>query len=82
MEKQRSKYTNEEELIIEQRAIEYIKRKPNASRTRIAIYAGAGVSVLERLEKNGNFKLPKPMSVKQIRKQSDWGNLLGKLSAK
>jgi|TARA_R110000803_G_scaffold124736_2_gene192464 hypothetical protein len=74
MEKQRSNYTDEEEIVIEKRAIEYMQKKPNASRTRVAIYAGVGVAVLERLEKNGNFKLPKPMTSKQVRKTNkDWG---------
>jgi len=75
MDKQRSNYTAEEEIIIEQRAIEYMKKKNNDSRTRIALYAGVGIAVLERLEKNGNFKLPKPMTPKQIRKTFNWTNL-------
>jgi hypothetical protein len=70
----RSRYTKEEEDTFEKRAIEYIKNKPDASRKKIADYAGVGISVLERLEKNGNFKLPKPMSVKQIRKKFNWTN--------
>ena len=54
--KQRSHYTEEEEKEFEKRVVEYMKKKPNANKTRIAIYAGVGISVLERLEKNGNFK--------------------------
>ena len=74
IKKQRSNYTKEEEMVIEKRAIEYMEKKPNASLTRVAIYAGVGVTVLERLEKNGNFKLPKPMTSKQIRKTNKyWG---------
>lgn len=72
--KQRSHYTEEEEKEFEKRVVEYMKKKPNANKTRIAIYAGVGISVLERLEKNGNFKLPEPLTAKQIRKTNkDWG---------
>jgi len=80
MDKQRSKYTAEEEIVIEQRTIDYIKRTPNASRARIAKYAGVGIEVLKRLEKKGNFKLPPPMTSKQIKKQTNWTDMLGSLS--
>jgi len=74
MEKQRSHYSNEELIVFEERAKDFIKRKPEASRKRVADYAGVGLSVLERLEKNGNFKLPKAMTSKQIRKiNKNWG---------
>ena len=74
MEKQRSHYSNEELVVFEERAKDFIKRKPEASRKRVADYAGVGLSVLERLEKNGNFKLPKAMTSKQIRKiNKNWG---------
>jgi hypothetical protein len=74
MEKQRSHYTNDELKVFEERAKDFIERKPEASRKRIADYAGVGISVLERLEKNGNFKLPKAMTSKQIRRiNKDWG---------
>ena len=73
MGKQRSNYTSDELKVFEKRAKEFIERKPNASRAKISIYSGVGISVLERLEKNGAFKLPKPMTSKQIRKTNkDW----------
>jgi len=73
MDKQRSHYTKEEEAKFIVRAKDFIKRKPEASRKRVADYAGVGLTVLERLEKNGAFKLPKPMTSKQIRKTNkDW----------
>ena len=69
-----SNYTNEELVVFEERAKDFIKRKPEASRKRVSDYAGVGLTVLERLEKNGAFKLPKPMTSKQIRKTNkDWG---------
>ena len=74
MGKQRSNYTSDELKVFEKRAKEFIERKANASRAKISIYSGVGISVLERLEKNGAFKLPKPMTSKQIRKTNkDWG---------
>ena len=61
MDKQRSNYTQEELQTFEQRAVEFIKKNPNANRTRIANYAGVGITV------------------KQVRKTHDWGNMLGSL---
>ena len=80
MDKQKSNYTKEEEIAIEQRTIDFITKTPDASRTRIAKYAGVGISVLKRLEKKGNFKLPLPMTPKQIRRKTNWTNKLGNLS--
>tara|TARA_R110002050_G_scaffold152028_1_gene279353 strand:- start:145 stop:378 length:234 start_codon:yes stop_codon:yes gene_type:complete len=71
-----TKYTKEEEDVFEQRVIEYIKKKPNASRRKVSDYAGVGIAVLERLEKNGNFVLPKPMTSKQVRKLHGWTDSL------
>tara|TARA_R100000781_G_scaffold114701_1_gene86231 strand:- start:230 stop:484 length:255 start_codon:yes stop_codon:yes gene_type:complete len=82
MEKQRSSYNEDELKVFEKRAVEYIKNKPNANRTRICKYVGVGIGILERLEKNGNFKLPEPLTSKQQRKLSDWGNMLGELGSK
>jgi hypothetical protein len=79
MDKQRSNYTQEELQKFEQRAIEFIKKNPKANRTRIANYAGVGITVLVKLSKNGTFKLPEPMNPKQVRKTHDWGNMLGSL---
>ena len=76
-----NKYTDEEEKVFEERAKDFIGRKPEASRKRVSDYAGVGIAVLERLEKNGAFKLPKPKTVKESRKRvaevrrinKDWG---------
>lgn len=74
MKMQRNFYSDEQLKTFEERAKDFIERKPEASRKRIADYAGVGIVVLERLEKNGNFKLPKAMTSKQIRKiNKDWG---------
>ena len=61
------------------RAIEFMKKKPDASRTRVANYAGVGLSVLERFEKEGKLTLPKPMTKKQVRNKYNWADTLGKL---
>jgi hypothetical protein len=74
MKMQRNFYSDEQLKTFEERAKDFIERKPEASRKRIADYAGVGIGVLERLEKNGNFKLPKAMTSKQIRRiNKDWG---------
>ena len=74
MKMQRNFYSDEQLKTFEERAKDFIERKPEASRKRIADYAGVGIGVLERLEKNGNFKLPKSMTSKQIRRiNKDWG---------
>jgi predicted protein tyrosine phosphatase len=79
MSKQRSNYTAEELEVFKQRTIDFIQKHPDANRSRISRYAGVGISVLEKLEKTGAFKLPKPMNPKQVRKTHDWGNMLGSL---
>ena len=61
------------------RAIEFMEKKPDACRTRIAKYAGVGLSVLERFEREGKLTLPKPMTKKQINNKYKWQNTLGKL---
>ena len=62
-----NKYNKEQEE-------EFIERKPNSSRAKIAKYSGCDVTVLERLQDIGGFKLPKPMTSKQQRKLSkNWG---------
>jgi hypothetical protein len=61
------------------RAIEFMKKKPDASRARVAMYAGVGLSVLERFESEGKLTLPKPMTKKQINNKYKWQNTLGKL---
>jgi glutathione synthase/RimK-type ligase-like ATP-grasp enzyme len=61
------------------RAIEFMEKKPDASRARVAMYAGVGLSVLERFEKEGKLTLPKPMTKKQARNKYNWADTLGKL---
>ena len=54
-------YTEEEKAKIIQRALDYMKRKPNTTRNKVALYAGVAVSVLERW----GIELPKPITAKQ-----------------
>ena len=61
------------------RAIEFMEKKPDASRARIAKYAGVGLSVLERFESEGKLTLPKAMTKKQVRNKYNWADTLGKL---
>ena len=61
------------------RALEFMKKKPDACRTRIAKYAGVGLSVLERFESEGKLTLPKAMTKKQVRNKYKWTDALGKL---
>jgi len=61
------------------RAIEFMEKKPDASRARVANYAGVGLSVLERFEKEGKLTLPKPMTKKQVRNKYNWADTLGKI---
>ena len=65
-----------------ERAIRFIKENPKASRAKIMTYAGCGISVLERFEKEGRLKLPPVMTSKQARKQSPWAKTLGQLSGR
>jgi len=65
-----------------ERAIRFMKENPEASRTKIMIYAGCGIGVLERFEKEGRLKLPPVMTSKQARKQSPWAKTLGQLSGR
>ena len=74
-----SHYSQEEQEEFLTRAIEFMKKKPDASRARVAMYAGVGLSVLERFEKEGKLTLPKPMTKKQARNKYNWADTLGKL---
>lgn len=65
-------YTDEQEQVFIDRAIEYTNKNPTTSKGKLAKYAGVGVAVLERLEKEGKIKLPKTFSKKQIRATSPW----------
>lgn len=82
MPRTRTRYskTQEEEFLV--RAKRFIKENPNTNRTRIAMYAGVGVAVLERLEEEGKIKLPPPMTSQQRRKRTNWANTLGQLSGR
>ncbi len=74
-----SHYSQEEQEEFLTRAIEFMQKKPDASRARVAKYAGVGLSVLERFESEGKMKLPKPMTSKQIRNKYKWTDILGKM---
>ena len=75
----RHHYREEEYAEFLSRAIEFMEKKPDASRARVANYAGVGLSVLERFEKEGKLTLPKPMTKKQARNKYNWADTLGKL---
>jgi hypothetical protein len=75
----RHHYKEEEYAEFLSRAIEFMEKKPDASRARVANYAGVGLSVLERFEKEGKLTLPKPMTKKQVRNKYNWADTLGKL---
>tara|TARA_R110002124_G_scaffold284259_2_gene461207 strand:- start:77 stop:304 length:228 start_codon:yes stop_codon:yes gene_type:complete len=65
-------YTDEQEQVFLDRATEYMNKNPQASRGKLAIYAGVSVMVLERLETEGRIKLPQKLTSKQIRASSPW----------
>ena len=75
----RHHYREEEYAEFLSRAIEFMEKKPDASRARIAKYAGVGLSVLERFESEGKLTLPKAMTKKQVRNKYNWADTLGKL---
>ena len=77
-----NKYTQDQYNEFLERAIRFMKENPNASRAKVALYAGVGVAVLERFEKEGRLKLPPVMTSKQARKQSPWAKTLGQLSGR
>tara|TARA_R110000851_G_scaffold134116_2_gene269299 strand:+ start:752 stop:919 length:168 start_codon:yes stop_codon:yes gene_type:complete len=49
-----------------------MEKNPKTTRGKIALYAGVGVSVLERFEKEGRLTLPPKMTIKQARASSPW----------
>ena len=65
-----------------ERAIRFMKENPKASRAKVTTYAGCGIGVLERFEKEGRLKLPPVMTSKQARKLSPWAKTLGQLSGR
>jgi len=77
-----SKYTAERYLEFATRAKEFIAKNPDASRKRIADYAGVHAGALDRLSKDYGFVMPKAMTPQQTRRASNWGTILGGLSKK
>ena len=61
-------YTKEEKTKIIERALDYMKRNPNTTRNKVAVYAGVAVSVLERW----GIELPKPITAKQRMGKTPW----------
>ena len=61
-------YTVEEKTKIIERALDYMKRNPNTTRNKVALYAGVAISVLERW----GIELPKPITVKQRMDKTPW----------
>lgn len=61
-------YTAEEKTKIIERALDYMERKPNTTRNKVALYAGVAVSVLERW----GIELPKPITAKQRMGKTPW----------
>jgi len=77
-----NKYTQDQYNEFLERAIRFMKENPNASRAKVALYAGVGVAVLERFEKEGKLKLPPVMTSKQARARNNWATTLGQLSGR
>ena len=61
-------YSEEEKTKIIERALDYMKRKPETTRNKVATYAGVAVTVLERW----GVELPKPISAKKRMSKSPW----------
>jgi len=68
----RRHYSDEKEQEFLTRALAYMEKNPKTTRAKIALYAGVGVSVLERFEKEGKLTLPPKMTIKQARASSPW----------
>jgi|TARA_R110000824_G_scaffold4980_1_gene23346 hypothetical protein len=68
----RRHYSDEKEQEFLTRAIAYMEKNPKTTRGKVALYAGVGVSVLERFEKEGRLTLPPKMTIKQARATSPW----------
>jgi len=78
-------YSTEEKEVIINRAKDYMQRKPDAPRTKVATYAGVGlsvlirwakendfVSVLIRWAKENDFVIPEPITSKQRMAKTPW----------
>ena len=61
-------YSEEEKAKIIERALDYMKRKPETTRNKVATYAGVAVTVLERW----GVELPKPITAKKRMSKSPW----------
>ena len=61
-------YSEEEKAKIIERALDYMKRKPDTTRNKVAVYAGVAISVLERW----GVVLPEPITTKQRMRKSPW----------
>lgn len=77
-----SQYTQEKYKEFAMRAKEFIEKNPDASRKRVADYAGVHAGALDRLSKDYGFTMPKALTPQQARKASNWGTILGGLSKK
>ena len=75
-------YSQEQYNEFLERAIRFLKENPNTSRAKVALYAGVGISVLERFEKEGKLKLPQVLTKMQARARSNWATTLGQLSGR
>jgi hypothetical protein len=76
-----SSYTPEQLDTFIERVQQYQTENPDATRAGLARYAGADISVLKRLEKQGKLELPKPITRQQQRKRGiDWAKTLGRLN--
>ncbi len=74
-------YTPEQLNTIVERVQQNKTENPHATRASLARYAGCGISVLKRLEKQGKLTLPKPLTRKQQAKRNvNWAKTLGKLT--
>jgi hypothetical protein len=72
--------TQEEEFLT--RAKRFMNKNPDTNRTKIAMYAGVGIAVLERLEEEGRIKLPPVLTKTQKRMGVNWNKYLGNLSGR
>ena len=59
-----------------------MNKNPNTNSTKIAMYAGVGIAVLERLEEEGRIKLPPVLTKTQKRMGVNWNKYLGNLSGR
>ena len=61
-------YTEEDKAMIIERALDFMKRKPDTTRNKVALYAGVAVTVLEKW----GVELPKPITSKKRMSKSPW----------